>query len=354
MPDIHKPTVSLSRHTTNLSPSTYQAYFHECLHMETFNASLDLSNLNLYNIQLEISDVERRLYRLEIPGLRDDAPRVDLTDVILVRQIVPFPDLARQGAEWYQNPESKSMNIAPGFTGEVHHAVVWGVSRTTETVLLRIDNFLPSWPRCNVIFKVQPARYVRLWDSVSKVYGGSSSPPSGRDSLLTAGGGVQSQNSWMNRMLFPEQEHCISQRELPRGVFPYEWIDSELNGEQMKAIDSVVSRNYGTMPFLISGVPGSGKTKTVVECALQLLKSSENMTHHIIMCAESDPAADTLALRLRHHLQPWELFRLNGPTRSFAEVPSVLMQYTHTENDLFSLPDFKRMMKFKVVVATCR
>jgi len=72
------------------------------------------------------------------------------------------------------------------------------------------------------------------------------------------------------------------------------------------------------------------------------------------VCAPSDPAADTLATRLSVHLNPKSLFRLNGWTRSFAEVPGNLLPYSKIENSLFSLPDFETMMSYEIVVTTCR
>jgi helicase MOV-10 len=48
------------------------------------------------------------------------------------------------------------------------------------------------------------------------------------------------------------------------------------------------------------------------------------------------------------------LFRLNGWTRSFAEVSGHLLLYSKVENNLFSLPDFETMMSYKIVVTTCR
>jgi hypothetical protein len=53
-------------------------------------------------------------------------------------------------------------------------------------------------------------------------------------------------------------------------------------------------------------------------------------------------------------LDPKSLFRLNGWTRSFAEVPGNLLLYSKIENNLFSLPDFETMMSYKIVVTTCR
>jgi putative helicase MOV10L1/helicase MOV-10 len=59
--------------------------------------------------------------------------------------------------------------------------------------------------------------------------------------------------------------------------------------------------------------------------------------------------------RLGQHLDVRELFRLNAPTRNIIEVPSKLRKYCCTTvDDVFTLPDFRRPMEFKVVVSSCQ
>ena len=65
-----------------------------------------------------------------------------------------------------------------------------------------------------------------------------------------------------------------------------------------------------------------GVRRTVVETVLQLLNLHPHA--HILLCAPSNPATDTLVSRLAKHLAPKELLRLNDPNRSFAEVPDEL------------------------------
>ena len=74
----------------------------------------------------------------------------------------------------------------------------------------------------------------------------------------------------------------------------------------------------------------------------------------LLLCAPSNPAADTLALRLRGLFDPKSLFRLNHFSRTFAEVPQELLSYCYVENDFFSLPPIASLMSFKVVIATCQ
>ncbi|EEH16969.2 hypothetical protein PABG_07056 [Paracoccidioides brasiliensis Pb03] len=353
LPALKDVPVSISRHTKNLTPASYLYYFDECLLLEGMNYSQELGKYNLYNALLTPTDGRQNLYSLHVPGLKDGAPTVGLGDIVLVRQILPFPQLAQQGSEWLsQNNTNLTGSIAPGFSGHQLHAVVWGISMAKEMLILRIDHLLPSSRLCNSQFTVRPDLFVPLWRAVVDVTDGR--PWHHEDVKNELAGSLENKENWLRHMLFPEPKDAALQTKLPKGSFEHEWVDRDLNYEQMKAVDSIITRNFGTIPFLISGVPGSGKTKTVVECTLQLLRQQDRVQHHILLCAPSNPAADTLAIRLAQHLQPYDLFRLNGWSRTFAEVPDKLLPYTHTEFDLFSLPDFKKMMSYKVVVTTCQ
>ena len=92
----------------------------------------------------------------------------------------------------------------------------------------------------------------------------------------------------------------------------------------------------------------TGKTKTIVEAILQILASDP--CAHILVCAPSNPAADTVAKRLSRHLPPDDMFRLNAANRTFAEVPDILLPYCCIADDTFGLPNFDRLMQYKVVV----
>lgn len=73
------------------------------------------------------------------------------------------------------------------------------------------------------------------------------------------------------------------------------------------------------MPYIISGPPGTGKTRTLVESVIQILRG--NPEAKLLVVAPSNPAADTLASRLAKTLTRHEMFRLCSPARTFAEVP---------------------------------
>ncbi|KAF2874439.1 P-loop containing nucleoside triphosphate hydrolase protein [Massariosphaeria phaeospora] len=158
-------------------------------------------------------------------------------------------------------------------------------------------------------------------------------------------------NPWIRKILFPDCADGVLQTSLrsypSRGFF-----DSVLNYEQAHAVDAICENKFGVLPYLISGPPGTGKTKTLVEAAMQLLNTTS--VAHVLICAPSEPAADTIAIRLKAYLPPGKLLRLNSPGRSHIEVPQELMQYTYTEKDMFYLPPFQQLMAYNIVVTSCR
>ncbi|RMD42398.1 hypothetical protein DV735_g2694, partial [Chaetothyriales sp. CBS 134920] len=322
-----------------LELDSYDSYFSSRLQSEVRALDLQLMQHSLFQHPIILKNRRDMLYQVQVPGLRENAPRVEIGDIVLVRPIYAQPAVAAAEANKRWRRDLQHHNIRhPAFLGIEYRAVVWGVHRASETIMLRIDATVPLPSTANLRFVVQSQHAEALLRAVQTTH----------RSFATS--------SLLRSMLFPDQSDAVMQTKLSPAEFEITWDDTCLNFEQQKAVASIVADNYGSVPYLISGPPGTGKTRTIVETALQLLaRNKSGVSPHILICTPSDSAADSLAILLSDHLGKDQMLRLNAWTRSYAEVPDKLMLYSYsTDNSTFSLPPFRQLMSYSVVITTCR
>ncbi|KAJ4404229.1 hypothetical protein N0V82_010533 [Gnomoniopsis sp. IMI 355080] len=349
------PTTAIGPSTDTLGPRRYEAYFQHHLRQETEAERKETEACSLYGHEVVLEPASPALFpgeticTLQVPGLRENSPFVEEEDIVQLRQLRYGEGNQLLGmSEWLKmrddsqsvqsQPQSHQVE-APGWTNIVYLARVMVVKRATETLWLRVLGLPPPATkrieRFNIQFQVSLERNMPLHYALPVV-----------QHILPQGG-------WMNSMLFPTNSDCDIQEKLHPGVFHQRFFDQTLNWEQKKAVESIWLRQYGTLPYLISGPPGTGKTLTLIEVVLQFIKNSMTL-HHILVCAPSDPAADTLCLRLKGYLPPVDMLRLNRPCRTFAEVPDSLLPYCCIQGEEFGLPPLGILMRYRVVVTSCR
>ncbi|KAF9700283.1 hypothetical protein EKO04_001248 [Ascochyta lentis] len=364
-----------------LTEQTYMQYLESLLKQEYVAKEQQNVQHALYKVPLQAIpslDGGHYLWALSIPGLREDSPFVELGDTLQIRQLwvdytgnpVPVPILSQA--------DNKPYFIYKSWTGSQFNASVYDISRVLETVYLKVDglahlslhhghNTLPMV--VNVVFPLEQkslqgqrrallscARYLEAGvqyrnDNRSDVEGPPKSSLRQQSLFMPSFLPPTSQNDWVRRMLFPTETDGRLQTQLRR--VPHRALfDHAINYEQAHAVNSVCTIDYGTLPYIISGPPGTGKTKTLAEVAMQLLNDTD--VSHMLICAPSEAAADTLATRLKQYLSPKQLLRLNRPNRAENEVPHDLLRYCYTQDSMFYLPPFKALLSFNVVVASCR
>jgi helicase MOV-10 len=303
-------------------------------------------------------------YALSIPGLRENSPAVEMGDTLQLRQlwIDQFGQLTAM--------PTRALDSSGGFllrcwTGVQYNASVYGINRAAETVYLKIVGLESASSVFNVVLPLKHRHVLAKWNALHSIAHALQQVILGRARTRRqlqngVSGDMSSQvlnepeqgyNEWMRRMLFPTEADGVMQtklRKLPqeRGLF-----NGSLNYEQLQAVNSGCEREFGVLPFLISGPPGTGKTMSLVELAMQLLHTHE--VSHILICAPSDQAADTLTQRLSQWLKPKDMLRLNGPQRPDVEVRE-LLPYCYIENGMFYIPPFKQLMAYNVVVTSTR
>ncbi|KAH9988790.1 P-loop containing nucleoside triphosphate hydrolase protein, partial [Russula compacta] len=115
--------------------------------------------------------------------------------------------------------------------------------------------------------------------------------------------------------------------------------------QQLQAVVSILEQPEGSVPFIIYGLPGTGKTSIVVESIVQLVRRDAGV--RILACAPSDAAADLLAERLAAAgLDSDKLYRLNSSSHYEEDISEDLQI-----SSLF--PGHERLLAFRVVLSTC-
>ena len=127
-----------------------------------------------------------------------------------------------------------------------------------------------------------------------------------------------------------------------------EWFNPNLNQEQRQAVCQVLSGACQPLPYLLHGPPGTGKSATVTEIVLQLVK--RNPSSRILVLAPSNDAADVLLNKLRHQLKPSSMVRLLS-FRRIDSVPANLLPYVHVNHTSHESTKDK-IMQAKVTVTT--
>jgi DNA polymerase III delta prime subunit len=376
------PESDVSAPGTTSIHKLYERHLRSCLEDEIRSQRKENELYNLYGHDVTLispqTNGEPATCSFHVPGLRENSPYVEEGDTVQLRQVrydhnkrpfgmehwlaplPPFnqygiPGMPIAGGKWRGDP-------APGWTGIIYNARVAAVQRKQEQLFVKVTGLNSNSMqfamspgtatlKFNIQFPVQVDRYLPMLRILpiirnALIYGETGVSHNG--SLITA------RRQWLESMLVPTEMHNELQTKLNPGFSKRTYFDHELNWEQQKSIESICNQNYGSLPFLISGPPGTGKTKTLVETALQLVNNVEGVSH-ILFCAPSDPAADTLVQRLSRTMNnPSDLLRLNRISRTFAEVPDAVMPYCYISQNTFCLPALRDLMRYKIVVTTCR
>ncbi|KAG9042355.1 hypothetical protein FS837_010960 [Tulasnella sp. UAMH 9824] len=279
----------------DLEASTYSDHWQTLLWLEEFQAEKDMEHYD----QTDVAFVD-------VPGLAERRPSVVIGDSVLVRRVNSGSD------KW--------------FRGFVH-----GVQQNNVMLGFHPGFSCPQGQRIDVEFELNRLMFRRMHMAVISPY--------------------QHQP-----VLFPEVEDIEDVGLMRPTILEMNRIaiiDPRVrsNPPQLQAAAAIAQLPRGTIPFIVFGPPGTGKTVTIVEAIRQIL--ARNPSAKILACAPSNNAADIIADRLRDSLSTAQLFRLNAPSR-VKTLPRSLESYSLRYDDgSFRVPAPQTMMQYRVVVSTC-
>ncbi|RUS17586.1 P-loop containing nucleoside triphosphate hydrolase protein [Endogone sp. FLAS-F59071] len=298
-----------TEHTLRLTAHTYRHFFSTLLHAEELQMNYDIQYYDLEDVTLEKTSDK---FVLHVPGLLEKRPSVLYGDSVLLMK-------------------SGSYFGWKGYVGEI---------RESNIVLQFGREFNNTWipgSMWNVQFSFSRIPLQRMHDAVQRVGQGQ-----WRQTLFPARPDDERRNE--NQMMVEkiEQELNIRDRKI------------EKNEEQRRAVALAISGMHGTVPLLIFGPPGTGKTSTIIECIYQLLRHPTQVKKpvRILATAPSNPSADLILERLSHYFDQTEMFRLNAPSRPVINNDP-LKKYCRVEEGLYSIPTVQHLESFKVIVSTC-
>lgn len=221
-----------------LTPDSYAVHFFALLAREFDTQRQELRRYDLYNVPLAVQDPAQMLVRVQVPGLRENMPPVQLGDLVHLRKILPP----------YAYP-----GYPGGFTGYQYDTFVYGLDKTEGFIVLRADNLiLEPGAGFNVCFVCQEKAWhgaARAIDDVDvELKRVCSAPANGALATLVLPGHDRTSSpatpsagsspaplpaqSFLKRMLFPQKEDGVWQTGLSKGVFRRSWFDTDLNYEQ--------------------------------------------------------------------------------------------------------------------------
>ncbi|XP_018571512.1 probable RNA helicase armi [Anoplophora glabripennis] len=112
-----------------------------------------------------------------------------------------------------------------------------------------------------------------------------------------------------------------------------EWYNTKLNTKQKDAVKNVLQGKARPLPYIIFGPPGTGKTVTIIEMVLQIVRLIPHS--RLLITAPSNSASDLIALRLIDSgvLKPGDLVRLVSYNYAASDnIPVNLVPYCATGN----------------------
>jgi hypothetical protein len=203
------------------------------------------------------------VWTLQVPGIREDAPRIFLGDVVVLRRI----DLRQQRADPFMFEARVIGSLKRDGKVYVDSDTLWAADSSVVAGTYQVE------------FKVNSQQICLMQNAVSSVRreGTRTADPSEQVAMLSGLIHERQEMSFDHLLpsppppgissalayLFPKEERIrhaenITKESLGEQETDLDWVDLNLNTEQKKAISDIVSRRHD-VPYLLFGPAGTGE-----------------------------------------------------------------------------------------------
>lgn len=316
----------------------YFDFYMRCLWSEEIQLQLNIQEFNMEDIDLQNTAGGGGCLRLFVPGLAEKRPCVMKGDHLFASRSKDANSHRYQGFVHAVERDSVLLRFHRSFhsahSDHFRYNVEFSFPRRTVRILYQgLKLLLQKKPRAFVSSLLFPAPLAGIPHPVV------SNLPVANSSNQ---GVLKFQNSSLNeyqRMAVERVVEYANRRQ------------AHTNTTRTSTTAQMVSHH----PYVIFGPPGTGKTITVVETILQLVRRFP--TKRILVCAPSNTAADILTSRLgsSEHLTGEKLFRLMSFQRARVEVPPEVDAFCRYSEEThgYVAPSLEVLESFQVIVATC-
>ncbi|KAK4883503.1 hypothetical protein RN001_006822 [Aquatica leii] len=279
-----------------VTKDNYNDFFHIALWCDEMGAELMLQRYNMEQVTMKL--LPNNILELDVPGLAEKRPSLVNGDIVNIRL-------------------HNDHTAYKGVIRTVNNLNIWIAGVDSE--LLEI---ISPDTELDVSFQLGRLPLERMHAGV--------------DQCVSKG---------LLSYFFPD-ESLGSRRMTVDRIPNYEFINTNVcnNTEQRIAVENIVQTKSCVAPYIVFGPPGTGKTITIVEAILQIIRRRDNAV--ILVCAPANAACDMLAIKLiEHGLKQSELIRVHSTTRDWKKHSNYI-------EDTYINPDGRDLMRYRVVVTT--
>ncbi|XP_066149742.1 putative helicase mov-10-B.1 isoform X1 [Euwallacea fornicatus] len=290
----------------------YEIFYHQLLWLEETCAILGLSCYNMEDVKLNFR--AGNILELTVPGLAEKRPSVLKGDMI----------------------EMKIHGDHTSYEGKIREVtdccvVIEGINSILIQCVIMNPNI-----NIDVRFKLRRLHFERMHQGVDQV---------------VASGFVDN--------LFPSVELLSKPISMPIQLTEEEFRNKNIfnNQEQFTAVQKIINKTSASVPYIVWGPPGTGKTVTIVEAIYHLKRLTKSK---ILVCAPANAACNMLTSKLVEFCDTSELQRIMSENCDLSSVHESIIPYCNvmkTANGSLQVIPFiqsnvLKLNKIRVVVTT--